>query len=144
MKITVKLKDLANSPSSKIYSVRTLEKHVTTLPPQISIDADLTVLETNSTWLKIHWKKFTDYELQFIDGVQLRYKDHDSKVYAATPLIHRTVVNYVIRHLKPSTLYEIGIYFIPFPGQSTELISERTVIYIYIFFFINFAVLDNN
>ncbi|XP_018314632.1 putative epidermal cell surface receptor isoform X1 [Mycetomoellerius zeteki] len=128
VKITVKLKDLANSPTSKIYSVRTLEKHVevTTLPPQIPIDAELRIAETNSTWVNVMWKKFTEYELQFIDGVQLRYKEYDSKVYAATPLIHRAVTNYVIENLKPSTTYEVGIYFIPFPGQLTELMSEKT------------------
>ncbi|XP_018372866.1 PREDICTED: putative epidermal cell surface receptor isoform X1 [Trachymyrmex cornetzi] len=128
VKIMVKLKDLTNSPTSKIYNVRTLEKRVevTTLPPQIPIDAELRIAETNSTWVNVIWKKFTEYELQFIDGVQLRYKEYDSKVYAATPLIHRAVTNYVIENLKPSTTYEVGIYFIPFPGQLTELISEKT------------------
>nr|XP_050853650.1 putative epidermal cell surface receptor isoform X2 [Vespula vulgaris] len=129
VKITVKLKDLANSPTSKIYTVRTLEKHseITTLPPQIPIDAELRIMETNSSWINIMWKKFSDYELQFIDGVQLRYKEHDGKVYAATPLIHRAVTNYVIENLKPMTTYEIGIYFIPFPGQATELVAEKTI-----------------
>jgi len=131
VKITMKLKDLTNSPTSKIYNVRTLEKHVevTTLSPQIPIDAELRIAETNSTWVNVIWKKFTEYELQFIDGVQLRYKEYDSKVYAATPLIHRAVTNYIIENLKPLTTYEIGIYFIPFPGQLTELISEKTVKY---------------
>ncbi|KAL6254939.1 hypothetical protein P5V15_014281 [Pogonomyrmex californicus] len=129
VKITVKLKDLANSPTSKIYNVRTLEKRaeMTTLPPQIPIDAELRIAETNSTWINVMWKKFNENELQFIDGVQLRYKEYDSKVYAATPLIHRAVTNYVIENLKPSTTYEVGIYFIPFPGQLTELISEKTI-----------------
>ncbi|EFN69059.1 Putative epidermal cell surface receptor [Camponotus floridanus] len=129
MKITVKLKDLTNSPTSKIYSVRTLEKRTETitLPPQIPIDTELRIMQTNSTWINVMWKKFTEYELQFIDGVQLRYKEHDGKVYATTPLIHRAVTNYVIENLKPSTIYEIGIYFIPFPGQSTELLSEKTI-----------------
>lgn len=134
MKITVKLKDLTNSPTSKIYSVRTLEKRTETitLPPQIPIDTELRIMQTNSTWINVMWKKFTEYELQFIDGVQLRYKEHDGKVYATTPLIHRAVTNYIIENLKPSTIYEIGIYFIPFPGQSTELISEKTVSYLVI------------
>ncbi|KAK2581716.1 hypothetical protein KPH14_002201 [Odynerus spinipes] len=129
VKITVKLKDLTNSPASKIYTVRTLEKHadITTLPPQIPTDAELRVMETNSTWVNVMWKKFTDYELQFIDGVQLRYKEHDGKVYAATPLIHRAVTNYVIENLKPMTTYEVGIYFIPFPGQTTELVADKTI-----------------
>ncbi|XP_011139831.1 putative epidermal cell surface receptor isoform X1 [Harpegnathos saltator] len=129
VKITVRLNDLNNSPSSKIYSVRTLEKRAeeTTLPPQIPIDAELRAMETNSSWVNVMWKKFTDYELQFIDGVQLRYKEHDGKVYAATPLIHRSVTNYVIENLRPATKYEVGIYFIPFAGQTTELISEKTI-----------------
>lgn len=131
VKITVKLKDLANSPTSKIYSVRTLDKPVDEpiLPPQIPIDTELQTVAVNSTWINVMWKKFTEYELQFIDGVQLRYKEHDthSKIYSATPLIHRAVTNYVIENLKPSTTYEVGIYFIPFPGQSTELWSEKTV-----------------
>ncbi|XP_072763556.1 putative epidermal cell surface receptor isoform X2 [Anoplolepis gracilipes] len=129
MKITVKLKDLANSPTSKVYSVRTLEKYTeVTLPPQqVLIDAELRIMETNSTWVNVMWKKFTEFESQFIDAVQLRYKEHDGKVYATTPLIHRAVTNFVIENLKPSTTYEIGIYFIPFRGHSTELISEKTI-----------------
>lgn len=129
VKITLRMKKINNSPSSKIYSVRTLEKQAEepTLPPQIPIDAELRAMEMNSSWVNIMWKKFTEYELQFIDGVQLRYKEHDGKVYAATPLIHRSVTNYVIENLKPATKYEVGIYFIPFAGQTTELISEKTV-----------------
>ncbi|CAL7951129.1 unnamed protein product [Xylocopa violacea] len=129
VKITVKMKDLANSPTSKIYSVRTLDKRaeVTTLPPQIPIDAELSVTETNSSWMNVVWRKFTVYELQFIDGVQLRYKERDSKVYSGTPLIHRAVNNYVIENLRSSTTYDIGIAFVPFPGQLTELVSEKTI-----------------
>lgn len=133
VKITVKLKDLATSSTSKIFSVRTLDKPVhigdTDLPPQIPIDTELQVVEVNSTWVNVMWKKFTENELQFIDGVQLRYKEHDthSKIYSATPLIHRAVTNYVIENLKPSTTYEVGIYFIPFPGQYTELRSDKMV-----------------
>ncbi|XP_067213383.1 putative epidermal cell surface receptor isoform X2 [Linepithema humile] len=131
VKITVKLKNLTNSPTSKIYSVRTLDKLVneSILPPQIPVDTELQIVEVNSTWINVMWKKFTVYELEFIDGVQLRYKENDthSKIYSTTPLIHRAVTNYVIENLKPSTTYEVGIYFIPFPGQATELWSEKTI-----------------
>lgn len=129
VKITVKLKDLANSPTSKIYSVRTLDKRTdaTTLPPQIPIDAELQIAETNTTWINVMWRKFTEYELQFIDGVQLRYKEHDNKIYTASPLIHRAVRNYLIENLQSSTTYEIGIFFVPFPGQLTELINEKMI-----------------
>lgn len=130
IKIYVILRDIgAPPPTSKVFRVSTLKKSIqaTTFPPQIPIDAELRTMETNSTFINVMWKKFSDYELQFIDGVQLRYKEQESKVPAATPLIHRAVTNYVIENLKPSTTYEIGIYFIPFSGQATELVSEKTV-----------------
>ncbi|XP_046750839.1 putative epidermal cell surface receptor isoform X2 [Diprion similis] len=128
--VMVKLRDLSNSPISKIYRVVTLEAENTdaaTLPPQIPTDAELTVAETNSTWANIVWRKFTEYELQFIDGVQLRYKEIAGKVYAATPLIHRAVTSYVLENLKPSATYQVEIYFIPFPGQPNELVSEKSI-----------------
>lgn len=126
--IVVKLRDVANSPKSKIYNVVTMEAtDVQTLPPQLPTDAELKVAEANSTWANIVWRKFTEYEMQFIDGVQLRYKETEGKIYAATPLIHRAVTSYVIENLKPGSTYEVGIYFIPFPGQPTELVNEKSV-----------------
>lgn len=50
-----------------------------------------------------------------------------SQVYAATPLIHRAVTTYTIDELKSDSIYEVGIYFIPFPGQTTELQAHRTI-----------------
>lgn len=123
-----------------------------TLPSIIAVDPDLKEIEVNSTYAKVGWRTFSVSELQFIDGVQLRYKEiddkvscvyyffhkhqywalHDlflrSKVYAATPLIHRAVTTYTIEELKPDSIYEVGIFFIPFPGQTTELQAQRTIV----------------
>jgi hypothetical protein len=52
----------------------------TTLPPQIPVDAALVVAGVNASWAKLMWRKFSEFELQFIDGVQLRYKEKDGKV----------------------------------------------------------------
>lgn len=122
------LRDLQNTPSSRIYTVRTLKDiPLSTLPPMIPIEPNLMITDINATWVNVAWRKFTEHELQFIDGVQLRYKEIDGKIYAATPLIHRAVTIYTLENLKPNTKYEAGIYFIPFPGQQTELHAEHMI-----------------
>ncbi|XP_039282712.1 putative epidermal cell surface receptor isoform X2 [Nilaparvata lugens] len=126
IKISVILRDLENSPASKILTVKT-PSSATTLPPMIPVQPELQIAELNSTWARLVWRKFTDFELQFIDGVQLRYKEVDGKVYAATPLIHRAVTSYVLEGLKPDSHYEVGIFFIPFPGQTTELTATNVL-----------------
>ncbi|XP_066992928.1 putative epidermal cell surface receptor isoform X2 [Anabrus simplex] len=127
IKITVILRDLHNSPSSSVVAVRTLPAPSTTLPPVIAVQPNLSAAEANSSWITVTWRKFDDFELQLIDGIQLRYKELDDKVYSTTPLIHRAVTSYVLEGLKPSTTYEIGIFFIPFPGQSTELQADSAI-----------------
>lgn len=122
IKITITLRDSHNSPSSRIYRIKTPKDiQITTLPPLIPIEPDLAITDINATWVIVSWRKFTEYELQFIDGVQLRFKEIDGKIYAATPLIHRAVTSYILENLKPNTKYEIGIDLIPFPEQQTEL-----------------------
>ncbi|XP_066249286.1 putative epidermal cell surface receptor isoform X2 [Euwallacea similis] len=126
IKITITLRDLHNTPSSRVYKIRTpKEVQSSTLPPRIPIEPQLEISDINSTWVTVAWRRFTEYEVQFIDGVQLRYRELDGKIYTATPLIHRAVTMYTIENLKPNTKYEIGIFFIPFAGQHTELHAEH-------------------
>uniref|UniRef100_A0AAR5Q6V1 Epidermal cell surface receptor n=3 Tax=Dendroctonus ponderosae TaxID=77166 RepID=A0AAR5Q6V1_DENPD len=126
IKITITLRDLHNTPSSRVYTIRTpKEVQNSTLPPQIPIEPDLEISDINATWVTVVWRKFTEYELQFIDGIQLRYREIEGKIYTATPLIHRAVTTYTIENLKSNHQYEIGVFFIPFPGQHTELSADH-------------------
>ncbi|XP_014239871.1 putative epidermal cell surface receptor isoform X2 [Cimex lectularius] len=128
IKITVVMRDIENSPASKILVVKTPPAaSAATVPPMIPVEPDLRVTKVNSSWAVLEWRKFTEDELHFIDGVQLRYKEINGKVYQATPLIHRAVTSYTLEGLKPDSQYEIGIFFIPFPGQTTELQAQKTV-----------------
>ncbi|XP_046995960.1 putative epidermal cell surface receptor isoform X1 [Schistocerca americana] len=117
IQISVMMRDIQNAPHSPVISVRTPPA----LPPIIEIDPALAVVELNGTWVDLSWRRFSEEEAQFIDGIQLRYKEVNDKVYTATPLIHRSVTKYRLENLRPSSQYEIAIFFIPFHGQTTEL-----------------------
>lgn len=102
VKITLILRDLPASPSSQIYTVRTPPEGSIT-PPSIDNyqptlmadvlenleDPELQANEINSTFIKFIWNKIPDDVVQYVDGIQLRFKELSGKVYAATPLIHR-------------------------------------------------------
>lgn len=46
----------------------------------IPVDPELSVASVNSTWVEVRWGTFSDYDAQFIDGIQLRYKEVEGKV----------------------------------------------------------------
>ena len=126
--IVVKLRDLSNTHTSKIHQVRTLDKPSVNSPPSdVNIDSELRILEINSTYAEFEWKKFSNFELQFIDGVYLMYKAVDERDYSVTPLLHRSVNHYVLDHLRPSTTYEVHLSTKDIIGQSSVLIDSKTV-----------------
>lgn len=102
VKITLILRDLPAQPSSQIYTVHTPAERTIT-PPSIDNyqptqmidildsleDPELQANEINSTFIKFGWNKISDDVMQYVDGIQLRYKELSGKVYDATPLIHR-------------------------------------------------------
>uniref|UniRef100_A0A1B0G695 Fibronectin type-III domain-containing protein n=1 Tax=Glossina morsitans morsitans TaxID=37546 RepID=A0A1B0G695_GLOMM len=133
-KITLLLRDLNSQPTSLVYAVRTsAERSITPPPPPMDYrpdfqyvfknidDPELHVSESNSTRLHITWRKISDDQLEYIDGIQLRYKELTDLIYSSSPLIHRSLTSYTIENLQPDTGYEIGLYYIPFPGHGAEL-----------------------
>ncbi|XP_071453610.1 putative epidermal cell surface receptor isoform X2 [Hetaerina americana] len=130
IRIMLLLRDLRNSPSSRIFTVQTPsgnQVNTTQLPSQIEVDVELGIAEVNATWARFVWRKFNDFELQFIDGVQLRYKEIEGKVYSTTQLLHRATVSYTLEGLRPSSTYEVSLLLVPFPDQKTELIARETL-----------------
>ncbi|XP_054728747.1 putative epidermal cell surface receptor isoform X3 [Anastrepha obliqua] len=140
VKITLILRDLNAQPSSPILTVSTPADRTITPPPQITDyrpdfkdvfksieDPELNVSETNSTWLQLTWKKIADEQLEYVDGIQLRYKELTGQIYSSTPLVHRTLTSYTIENLQPDTGYEIGLFYIPFPGHGGELLAGHMI-----------------
>ncbi|XP_068153803.1 putative epidermal cell surface receptor isoform X2 [Drosophila tropicalis] len=134
VKITLILRDLNSQPTSSVFTVKMPAERTITPPPQISDyrpdfqdifktveDPELNVSETNATWLQLTWKKLGDEQMEYVDGVQLRYKELTGMIYSSSPLIHRTLTSYTIQNLQPDTAYEIGLYYIPFAGHGAEL-----------------------
>lgn len=162
VKITLMLRDLNSQPASQVYSVRTPAERTITPPPPASNgyddhhrpsvtnmaevpatvdDPELKAADVNATWMRLAWKKLSDEQLAFVDGIQIRYKEINGMVYDATPLIHRTLTAYTIENLKPETGYEFGIFFIPFAGHGAaelragEMIKVRTAALVDLFAF---------
>lgn len=145
VKITLMLRDVNSQPTSQVYSVRTPAERTITAPPPLLAhdyetgaapppvitnmaevptvvdDPELKAAEVNATWMRLGWKKLSDEQLAFVDGIQIRYKEINGMVYDATTLLHRTLTSYTIEGLKPETGYEFGIFFIPFAGHGAEL-----------------------
>lgn len=107
VKIILILRDLNAQPSSQVYTVKTPGEGGIT-PPSIHPDHDSNVIphfnneilkhvedpeirteQINSSWITLSWRKLSDVELEYVDGIQIRYKEIVGMVYDATPLIHR-------------------------------------------------------
>lgn len=161
LKVQVVIRNTKNVDSSDVITVRmpplpttTTTTTSTTLPPKISIDAQILVSEVQPTSAKVSWRAYNAFERRFIDGVQLQYRkrsggddnggagEEESAAAAAaagdthaepfgqwslTTLIHRDVTHMTLRDLKPDSDYDVDIVFVPPTNVTTEVLSFNSV-----------------
>lgn len=109
IKIMLILRGVQDKPSSRIYKVKTLSDRgngITPPPPfnynphhpendvshigdVLKSNPELVADEVNATWVKLTWNKLPDNEIDYVDAMQLRYRQKSGVVFNATPLIHR-------------------------------------------------------
>ncbi|XP_043235757.1 uncharacterized protein LOC122388618 isoform X3 [Amphibalanus amphitrite] len=99
------------------------------LPPKVELDAELQELEVDTNSAEIQWRRLSDQELNYVDGIQLRYRDVDvdAQVWTMTPFIHRELTSYRLTDLKPDTTYEVDIVLMPFTDKHTEMVSSHSI-----------------
>ncbi|XP_052744098.1 putative epidermal cell surface receptor isoform X3 [Bicyclus anynana] len=123
------LHNLPVEPESEIYTVRTQDLP-TVLPPEEKrrkIDGKLTVVDVNDTTAHVSWRHFTEEELQFIDGIQVRYRPKGTPIFSMTELLHHGRSTADLHDLHPGTTYEASLVLIPPPRATTELYDSGNV-----------------
>lgn len=64
-----------------LLSITSATTPSTTTPlPRLDVNAELYATEVSKTTAKISWRRFNAYELQYIDGVQVKYAEKDKLV----------------------------------------------------------------
>ncbi|XP_012545022.2 putative epidermal cell surface receptor [Bombyx mori] len=124
------LHNLPVEPKSEVYTVRTQDAPTIETPVEEKrkeIDSKLTVLEVNDTTAQLNWRRFSEEELQYIDGIQVRYRPVGTPIYSMTELLHHSRPAVELHELRPGTPYEASLVLIPPPRSNTELIDPGRV-----------------
>ncbi|KAB7507907.1 putative epidermal cell surface receptor [Armadillidium nasatum] len=109
---------------SKKFTVTTAMKTTTPLP-RLDLDAELEVSEIKNTSAKISWKHFTDYELQYIDGIRVLRDAYSSLLEG--PMLHREADNMILRDLDPDKSYTVDLFFIPHQGLTSTISNTKNI-----------------
>ncbi|KAJ2953164.1 hypothetical protein O0L34_g737 [Tuta absoluta] len=117
------LHNLPVEPESEVYSIRTMDLPSVTPDEgkRREIDSRLTVVDVNDTAAHVSWRHFTEDELQFVDGIQVRYRPVGTPIYSMTELLHHSRSIAELHDLHPSTKYEASLIIVPPPRATTEL-----------------------
>ncbi|XP_045502574.1 putative epidermal cell surface receptor [Colias croceus] len=123
------LHNLPVEPESKIYTIRTqdLPSAEPAEEKRREIDCKLRVVDVNDTTAHLTWRHFTEEELQFIDGVQVRYRPVGTPIYSMTELLHHSRSAADLIDLRPGSKYEASMVLIPPTRSATELFDSGRV-----------------
>ncbi|KAK3879842.1 hypothetical protein Pcinc_015624, partial [Petrolisthes cinctipes] len=100
----------------------------TTTPlPRLDIDAELYASAITKTSAKVSWRGFNEFELQYIDGVQVKYTEKDKLIPRFSQLFHRDNNQMDVRDLQPGHTYTVDLVFISHPNQTTQVSSTRPI-----------------
>ncbi|XP_022116637.2 putative epidermal cell surface receptor isoform X2 [Pieris rapae] len=124
------LHNLPVEPESKIYTIRTQRESADVVESEEKrrdIDCKLSVVEVNDTTAQVTWRHFSEDELQFIDGVQVRYRPVGTPIYSMTELLHHSRSAAYLQDLRPETRYEASLVLIPPTRAVTELVDSGHV-----------------
>ncbi|CAH0678678.1 unnamed protein product, partial [Chilo suppressalis] len=123
------LHNLPVEPESEVYTVRTQD--LPTVAPieekRREIDSRLTVVDVNDTSAHVTWRHFTDEELQYIDGIQVRYRPVGTPIYSMTELLHPRRRGAGLTELRAGTAYEASLVLMP-PGASVVELHDPAVL----------------
>ncbi|XP_073950661.1 stranded at second transmembrane protein isoform X2 [Choristoneura fumiferana] len=123
------LHNLPLEPESEIYTIRTHDVPVVTAVEEKrrEINSRLTVLDVNDTVAHVSWRRFTEEELQFIDGIQIRYRPVGTPIYSMTELLHHSRAAATLRELRAGSHYEASLVLVPPPRAATELVDPAVL-----------------
>ncbi|KAK8752616.1 hypothetical protein OTU49_006504 [Cherax quadricarinatus] len=100
----------------------------TTTPlPRLDINAELYASAITKTTAKVSWRGFNDYELQFIDGVQVKYTEKDKYIPKFSQLFHRDNNQMDLRDLQPGHSYTVDLVFITHENQTTQVSNTKPI-----------------
>nr|XP_045611187.1 uncharacterized protein LOC123766224 isoform X4 [Procambarus clarkii] len=115
--------------TSPVFTYTTMDE-ATTLPtttplPRLDINAELYASAITKTSAKVSWRGFNDFELQYIDGVQVKYTEKDKLIPKFSQLFHRDNNQMDLRDLLPGHSYTVDLVFITHENQTTQVTNTE-------------------
>ncbi|XP_071522981.1 uncharacterized protein sas isoform X8 [Panulirus ornatus] len=121
----------AEPVTSPVFTYTTMEEATTpstTTPlPHLDITADLYASEVTKTTAKVSWRVFDDFELQYIDGVLVKYTEKDKRIPKFSQMLHRDNNHVYLRDLQPGRSYTVDLDFVTHKNQTTQVSNTKNI-----------------